>query len=61
MGYLQAQSDADKTELARNHRDKEEHLNVQIDQLRQRLDVITAEKNTFQSEEAKELADASLC
>jgi hypothetical protein len=28
-------------------------LNVQIDQLRQRLDVITAEKNTFQSE-AKE-------
>lgn len=52
--HLQSQSDADKSELTRNHRDKEAQLNKQIDELRQRLEAMTTEKNTFQSE-SKEL------
>eukprot|EP00802_Teleaulax_amphioxeia_P008608 Tamp_08617.p1 GENE.Tamp_08617~~Tamp_08617.p1 ORF type:complete len:613 (+),score=164.28 Tamp_08617:132-1970(+) len=51
---LQFQNDADKTELARNHRVKEEHMNTQIDELRLRLDAMTAEKTRFQTE-AREL------
>jgi len=51
---MQAQNDADRSELARSHRDKETQLNLQIDELRQRFEAMASDKLQFQGE-SKEL------
>ena len=47
---LQVQADAERTELTRCHRDKEAHWMTQMDELRQRLELTTAEKDKFISQ-----------
>lgn len=51
---LQSQSEADKAELLRNHRAMEAQLGKQMEDLRQRLEAMTADKTKYQGE-AKEL------